>query len=126
MTRPNQGLSSLAPVGREDETLGTGLICKLISFGGPLHFHFFPSGTEYKSTIVRRSADPVDTDDSVGKTGLREVIKRYVKRYVTSITKGYMESVCQAPNKVCVAGPPGPKGIRGPRGQRGPKGKNGG
>lgn len=85
----------------------------------------FPSGTEYKGTIVRRSADAVETDDSVGTKGSREVIKRYVKRYVTSIVKGYMESVCQAPNKVCVAGPPGQKGMRGPRGQRGTKGMNG-
>jgi len=45
-----------------------------------------------------------------------------IKRYVTSIIVG---SVCLAPGKVCVAGPPGPRGIRGPKGTKGRKGKQG-
>ncbi|KAL9963319.1 hypothetical protein ACROYT_G032511 [Oculina patagonica] len=83
------------------------------------------SDTQYKSTIVRRSADTVNTEDSVSTKGSRGEIKKYVKRYVTSIIKVYMESACQAPSKVCMAGPPGPKGVRGNPGKRGPKGTNG-
>ena len=48
-----------------------------------------------------------------------------IKKYVSSIIKESVESYCLSPGKVCVAGPPGPKGIEGPRGERGPKGSNG-
>jgi len=48
-----------------------------------------------------------------------------IKNYVVSITKESVESYCLSPGKVCVAGPPGPKGIEGPRGERGPKGSAG-
>lgn len=81
---------------------------------------FFLSGTEYQGTIIRRSADIVEIDDSDGTKDSPEVIVKYVKSYVRSIVKGYLDSNCQAPNKVCTAGPPGQKGIRGPPGQSGP------
>ncbi len=45
--------------------------------------------------------------------------------YVASIVKEFVQSYCLTPSKVCVAGPPGPKGIVGPRGERGPKGTAG-
>jgi len=48
-----------------------------------------------------------------------------IKKYVASIIKESVESYCVSPRKVCVAGPPGPKGIDGPRGERGPKGNTG-
>ena len=48
-----------------------------------------------------------------------------IKKYVTSIVKESVEYYCLSPNKVCVAGPPGPKGIEGSRGERGPKGSTG-
>ena len=48
-----------------------------------------------------------------------------IKNYVASITKESVESYCVSPGKVCVTGPPGPKGIEGPRGERGPKGSTG-
>ena len=67
----------------------------------------------------------MEIDDSDGTKDSPEVIVKYVKSYVRSIVKGYLDSNCQAPNKVCTAGPPGQKGIRGPPGQSGPKGMNG-
>lgn len=48
-----------------------------------------------------------------------------VKNYVLSIVKTSVESYCLSPGKVCVAGPPGPKGIEGSRGEQGPKGSTG-
>ncbi len=48
-----------------------------------------------------------------------------VKKYVASIVKDSVQSYCLSPGKMCVAGPPGPKGIEGPRGERGPKGTAG-
>jgi len=48
-----------------------------------------------------------------------------IKNYVVSIMKESVESYCLSPGKVCVAGPPGPKGIEGSRGERGPKGSTG-
>ena len=60
----------------------------------------------------------LNSNDSVGVKDIREVIKRYV----TSIIVG---SVCLAPGKVCVAGPPGPKGVHGSPGKRGPRGSRG-
>ena len=83
-----------------------------------LIFIFFCKGTEHKGTLARRSLDPVKINDSVGIQDIRHMIKRYV----TSIIVG---SVCLAPGKVCVAGPPGPRGIRGPKGTKGRKGKQG-
>ncbi|KAL9963316.1 hypothetical protein ACROYT_G032508 [Oculina patagonica] len=76
------------------------------------------SGTEFKRTIVRRSVDTANISDSVGIRDIRNVIKKYV----TSIIVG---SVCLAPGKVCLAGPPGPRGKRGPKGTRGRKGSQG-
>ncbi len=70
---------------------------------------------EHKSTIARRSVDKFSTNESVGVKDIREVIRKYV----TSIIVG---SVCLAPGKVCVAGPPGPKGVHGPPGKRGARG----
>ena len=67
----------------------------------------------------------MEIDDSDGRKGSSEVIVKYVKSYVRSIVKGYLDSICQAPNKVCTAGPPGQKGIRGPPGKPGRKGMNG-
>jgi len=48
-----------------------------------------------------------------------------IKNYVVSIVKTSVESYCLSPGKVCVAGPPGPKGIEGTPGERGPKGTTG-
>ena len=48
-----------------------------------------------------------------------------IKNYVVSIVKESVESYCLSPGKVCVAGPPGPKGIDGTPGERGPKGSTG-
>ena len=62
--------------------------------------------------------DTANINDSVGMKDIRDVIKRYV----TSIIVG---SVCLAPGKVCVAGPPGPRGKRGPKGTKGRKGTQG-
>ena len=62
--------------------------------------------------------DPVSINDSLGTQDIRHMIKRYV----TSIIVG---SVCLAPGKVCVAGPPGPRGKRGPKGIKGRKGSQG-
>ena len=78
----------------------------------------FCKGSGYKGTIVRRSMDPVNINESVGTQDVRHMIKRYV----TSII---FRSVCLAPGKVCVAGPPGPRGKRGPRGTKGRKGTQG-
>ena len=75
-------------------------------------------GIRYKSAVVRRSVDTFNINDSVGEQDIREVIKKYV----TSIMLG---SVCLAPGKVCLAGPPGPKGVRGLPGKRVPKGTRG-
>ena len=79
------------------------------------HFPFNFKGNEHKGSIVRRSADPVNINDSVGIQDIRHMIKRYV----TSIIVG---SVCLTPGKVCVAGAPGPRGKRGPKGTKGKKG----
>ena len=48
-----------------------------------------------------------------------------LKRYVKSIFAESLESYCLAPNKVCLAGPPGPKGNQGSHGKRGSKGTKG-
>ena len=51
-----------------------------------------------------------------------------IKNYVASIVKESVKSYCLSPGKVCVAGPPGPKGIegsRGPKGSAGIKGQKG-
>ena len=103
-------------------------MCKLICSLRLYNYNnsiYFPPGTEYKGTIVRRSADPVETDNSDGTKGSPDVIVKYVRSYVTSIVKGYIDTFCQAPNNICIAGPPGQKGIRGPPGQPGQKGMNG-
>ena len=60
----------------------------------------------------------MDTNYSVGIRDIQEMVKRYVKSIIVG-------SVCQAPGKVCVAGPPGPKGGHGPPGKRGPRGSRG-
>ena len=78
----------------------------------------FSPGNDHKNTIVRRSLAKFHSNESVGVNDVREVIRRYV----TSIIVG---SVCLAPGKVCVAGPPGPKGVHGPPGKRGPRGNKG-
>ena len=91
----------------------------------PQHFDLFSTRHRIQRHYCSSQRGPSGTNDSVGKTGSREIIEIYVKRYVISIVKGYVESVCQAPNKVCMTGPPGQKGIRDSRGQRGPKGRNG-
>ena len=75
-------------------------------------------GIRFKSAVVRRSVGTFNINDSIGEQDIREVIKKYV----TSIMLG---SVCLAPGKVCLAGPPGPKGVRGLPGKRGPKGTRG-
>ena len=49
-------------------------------------------------------------------------IGKVIKKYVISFMAGF---VCQAPRKVCLAGPPGPKGVRVLPGKRGPKGTRG-
>ena len=48
-----------------------------------------------------------------------------IKKYVASIIKESVESYCVSPGKVCVTGPPGPRGIERSRGERGPKGSTG-
>ena len=78
----------------------------------------FCKGSDYKGTIVRRSMDPVNINESVGIQDIRHIIERFV----TSIIVG---SVCLTPGKVCVAGPPGPRGKRRPRGTNGRKGTQG-
>ena len=55
---------------------------------------------------------------------LQEISDR-IKRYVASIVKESVGAYCVSPRKVCVAGPPGPKGIEGSRGEPGPKGSTG-
>ncbi|KAJ7376528.1 hypothetical protein OS493_034265 [Desmophyllum pertusum] len=73
-----------------------------------------------KGKIVRRSIK-TRRNDSVGLKDLSDGFKRYV----TSIIAQSVESYCLSPDKVCVAGPPGPKGIQGNLGKRGPKGTKG-
>ena len=75
-------------------------------------------GIRYKSAVVRRSVGTFNINDSVGEQDIGKVIKRYVISFMAG-------SVCQAPRKVCLAGPPGPKGVRGLPGKRGPKGTRG-
>ena len=81
-------------------------------------FDLFLLGIRYKSAVVRRSVDTFNINDSVGEQDIAKVIKRYVISFMAG-------SVCQAPGKVCLAGPPGPKGVRGLPGKRGPKGTRG-
>ncbi|XP_022801226.1 uncharacterized protein LOC111338927 isoform X1 [Stylophora pistillata] len=76
------------------------------------------TGMQFKTTFVRRSLDTYNSNDPMG---LREVGEA-IKRYVQSIMKGY---VCQSPDRVCVAGPPGLKGSRGSPGEQGAKGTKG-
>ena len=66
---------------------------------------------------MRRSLKE-NSSDYEGTDVFRERIKRYVKSVIT-------ESFCLPPSKVCVAGPPGPKGVPGPHGKQGPKGSKG-
>ena len=73
---------------------------------------------QYKIPVVRRSVDTVNGNESISHYDFGEAIKRYVR----SITKGY---ICQSPDRVCVAGSPGPTGARGLPGKRGPKGIRG-
>ncbi|KAJ7376796.1 hypothetical protein OS493_032258 [Desmophyllum pertusum] len=80
-------------------------------------------GNQYKRSVVRRSLPEKlnnndQLNDSVGIKDIRGVIKKYV----TSIIMG---SVCLAPGKVCVAGPPGTKGVSGRPGKRGTRGIRG-
>ena len=77
---------------------------------------------KHSAKIVRRSLNtytnrngsvsPADSD-----SGFR--------KFVTSIVAESIETYCLFPGKVCVAGPPGPKGIPGNRGKRGLKGTKG-
>ncbi|XP_022801199.1 uncharacterized protein LOC111338912 isoform X2 [Stylophora pistillata] len=71
-----------------------------------------------KIHVVRRSVDTVNGNESIAYRDLGEAIKRYMR----SIVKGY---ICHSPDRVCVAGPPGPSGVRGLPGKRGPKGIKG-
>lgn len=82
-------------------------------------FHF---SIDIKSNahISRRSLKP----NRQYPDGIQE-ISDGIKKYVNSIVKESVASYCLSPNKVCVAGPPGPKGIEGSRGERGPKGSTG-
>lgn len=63
----------------------------------------------------------MDTDNISDSVGIRD-IRDVIKKFVTSIIIG---SVCLAPGKVCLAGPPGPRGKRGPKGTSGRKGTHG-
>ncbi|XP_022809827.1 basement membrane-specific heparan sulfate proteoglycan core protein-like [Stylophora pistillata] len=71
-----------------------------------------------KIHVVRRSVDTVNGNESISYRDLGEAIKKYVR----SIMKEY---ICQSPDRVCVAGPPGTTGVRGLPGKRGPKGIRG-
>ncbi|KAJ7382317.1 hypothetical protein OS493_035756 [Desmophyllum pertusum] len=80
-------------------------------------------GNKYKRSVVRRSLPAkLNNNDQLNDTvGIKD-FRDLIKRYVTSIIVG---SVCLAPGKVCVAGPPGPKGVVGRPGKRGTKGIKG-
>ena len=77
------------------------------------------TGIKYTAHIIRRSLKTNHSDSDLDEVG--DGLKRYVK----SIVAKSVESYCFAPNKVCVAGPPGLKGNQGNRGKRGPKGTKG-
>ena len=74
---------------------------------------------KYKSEVVRRSLQRNRSDSDLEEVG--DGLRRYIKSLVTES----MEFSCLAPNKVCIAGAPGPKGNQGNRGKRGPKGTKG-
>ena len=81
-------------------------------------FTLFILASRYKISVVRRSGDTVNGNESIRNYDIGEAIKRYVQ----SIMKGY---ICQSPDRVCVAGSPGPIGAHGLPGKRGPKGIRG-
>ena len=83
-------------------------------------FSFFLTDATSNSQISRRSLKSHRLYPDVLQ-GLGDGIKNYV----VSIVKTSVESYCLSPGKVCVAGPPGPKGIEGSPGGRGPKGSTG-
>jgi len=76
-------------------------------------------GIKYTANIVRRSLKPNHSDSEPDE------VNDGFKRYVKSIVADSVQSYCLAPNKVCLAGPPGLKGNQGNRGKRGPKGTKG-
>ena len=77
------------------------------------------TGIKYTANIIRRSLKTNHSYSDLDEVG--DGLKRYVK----SIVAESVESYCLAPNKICLAGPPGLKGIQGNRGKRGPKGTKG-
>ena len=85
-----------------------------------IKFHLFVTGMNSKGQISRRSV----RTNSQYPDALQQ-ISDGIKKYVASTVKESVQSYCLPPRKICVAGPPGPKGIEGPRGQRGPKGTAG-
>ena len=82
-------------------------------------FHF---SIDIKSIvhISRRSLKP----NSQYPDGLQEINDGF-KKFIASVVKDSVESYCLSPGKVCLAGPPGPKGIEGSRSERGLKGSTG-
>lgn len=71
------------------------------------------------SNVVRRSLKRNRSDSDL------EEVSDGLRGYMKSIVAESMEFYCLAPNKVCIAGDPGPKGNQGNRGKRGPKGPKG-
>ena len=97
----------------------------LISFSGYLRYILkfklvFSVGVNFERQISRRRAR-----SNRQNTNALQEIGDGIKKYVASTVKDSVQSYCLPPGKLCVAGPPGPKGIEGPRGQRGPKGTAG-
>ena len=77
---------------------------------------------KHSAKIVRRSLNTYTNRN--GSVSPADSDSRF-RKYVTSIIAESIETYCRFPGKVCVAGPPGPKGIPGNRGKRGPKGTKG-
>ena len=75
---------------------------------------------KHKDKIVRRSLK-FNRNNSVSPA----VAGDGFKKYVSLIIAESLETYCLSPGKVCVAGPPGQKGIPGNRGKRGQKGTRG-
>lgn len=79
---------------------------------------FLKTGPDNQGNVVRRSADPLNINNSVGAKDIGDAITRYIGSIIVG-------SFCLAPGKVCVAGPPGPPGEQGQKGNKGGKGMHG-
>ena len=74
-------------------------------------------GIKYRSKIVRRSLNTQRNDSE----DLEEA-SSVLKKYMASLIAESIESYCHPPRKLCMAGPPGPKGLPGQHGKEGQKG----